>query len=533
MALIPALVLLLLWIVGVPVRYLAIFFVAALVIEAVTSRRAIRFGKYSPFTVWVIIAAWSALVFGVEVFRLFTGDQGVEFAIFTQAMGEFASNGRFQTSLIGTGWSHFLTHNLAPLLVVPGFVARLGADVQLVAIAFHAAAIGAALFAIAALGRLRGLSLGVITICCTALILHPGLRIPSLWEIHDEVYAAPFVLFGILLLERGRVALALLSLALASLCKETMLLVAFGCCSGALTAELLRARAGFCEHLGFFNWRQKLAVGLGAVAFLLGFFLYPQIVPSKLYASGAFSAAWVMGASELMNPTLWSMKAWCAFTWIIFPTLTCISLYRCGRFGIALPRAFGAALGALSYQLAVLVLTNSEAQLNPYNYYQILPVMLVGVVLMAVVPRVHSYRPALVGACLCLSFCFGSSHGPLDSLPEAKKIAAEIREIDGVLPSKSVVVASDWDTSWLVGDRHVIRTYHANRSIVRFDYIVQRRGRRDPLARYLRSWSRPCFKNTRYAVRCALPSAAADPQLARNFPNYRVKMVHLRSGLKG
>lgn len=533
MALLPALVLLLLWIFGVPVRYLAICFVAALVVEAITSRRPIRFGKYSPPVIWLIIGGWSVVVFSVEVFRLFIGDQGVDFAMFTQAMDEFASNGRFQTSLIGTSWTHFLTHHLAPMLVVPGFVARLGADVQIVAIAFHSAAIGLALFAIAALGRLRGLSLGVVAICCTALILHPGMRIPSLWEVHDEVYAAPFVLFGILLLERGRVALALLSLALASLCKETMLLVAFGCCSGALLAELLRRRQGLREGIDYLSRSQRLGVGLGGLAFLLVFILYTQIPPNRLYAGSIDFTARFAGLADLLNPTLWSMKAWCVLIWFVFPTLTCLSLYRCGRLGVALPRAFGAALGALSYQLAVVALTNSEPQLNPYTYYQIIPVMLVGVVLMAIVPRVSSYRPALVGACLCLSFCFGSSYGPLEALPEAKKIAKDIREIDGVLPKNAVVIASDWDTAWLVGGRHVMRTYHANRNIVRFDYIVQRRGRRDPLSPYLRSWSRTCYKNTRYAVRCALPSAAADPQLARNFPNYRVRMAHLRSALKG
>ena len=79
-----------------------------------------------------------------------------------------------------------------------------------------------------------------------------------------------------------------------------------------------------------------------------------------------------------------------------------------------------------------------------------------------------------------------------------------------MIPQSAVVVASDWDASWFVGNQQVFRVYHANRSTMKFDYIVERRFRGERLSLYLRSWSRPCFANSNFLIRCALPSRASD-----------------------
>ncbi|NDC38790.1 MAG: hypothetical protein EBZ48_12180, partial [Proteobacteria bacterium] len=84
---------------------------------------------------------------------------------------------------------------------------------------------------------------------------------------------------------------------------------------------------------------------------------------------------------------------------------------------------------------------------------------------------------------------------------------------------------SDDVTGWLVGSRQVMRTFHANREAVRFDYIVLRKGRREPLSQYLRSGSRVCFENETYRVRCARNSTAADPELIRNFISARPRIA--------
>lgn len=528
MALIPAFALLLLWVLGVPVRYLACFFVAALLIDALTASRRMRLRGHSVASLGLMIAGWSVTIFTVEIVRFMIADQGIDFAIFTQAMGEYAVRGEFQTSLVGTRWVNFLTHHFSPLLMVPGLMASWGINVQIVAIALHAIAIGVALWGVACVGRERQLALGVIAVCVGALIMHPGLRIPALWEVHDEVYAAPFVIFGILLLERGRVVNALLCLALASLCKETMFLLAAACCAGALFGDLSQS----ADHRKF-SVGARWGLAFGAVAFVSSFGLYAFVLPKVLFNPSFDFSARIASLQQLFDLQILRLKLWCVFTWLLFPVLIFLALHRGGSLTCRAPRAAGAAFVGLWFQAVVLALSNFDAMWNPYTYYQVLPVLLVGMLLIAVVPHTRLHRPSLVAAPLCLCFCFGAVQGPMGPLLQVQELSRNISEVDRALPQAGVVIASDLDTGWLVGSRQVMRTFHANRNSVRFDYIVLRKGRREPLAGYLRTGSRPCFENDLYKVRCARPFAAADPELVRGSFNLRVRLAQIPVAQRG
>jgi hypothetical protein len=351
--------------------------------------------------------------------------------------------------------------------------------------------------------------------------MHPGLRIPALWEVHDEVYAAPFVIFGMLFLERGRVAAALLCLALASLCKETMLIVGAVSCLGAIVGDRFGRESAARYRAG-----QLYALGAAGGTFLVLFAMYSWVLPSWLFTPSFSAVDRVASTTQLIDPSIIAGKLWCVFTWFVFPAVLLASVCRAG-IALRLPRAGGAALAALGYQLALLAITNFDAMWNPYTYYQIMPVMLIGVLFISTVPQVTRLRPTLVAAPLCLSFCFGAAHGPLGPLLQVHEINRSIAEVDQTLPKASVVVASDVDTAWLVGSRQVVRAFHANRSAVRFDYIVIRKDRRESLSEHLRSASRPCFENQMYKVRCARPSFAVDPERVQSFRTSRLRLAQL------
>ena len=161
----------------------------------------------------------------------------------------------------------------------------------------------------------------------------------------------------------------------------------------------------------------------------------------------------------------------------------------------------------------MILVSNSDGMSNPYNYYSILPALLITVGVFTSLRTVSTELKlvALLFCCLIASFI-----GPRIRIPKEIKTAlmqeSPVQRLRQIIPPTAVVLTGDWDAALFIRQRQVMRLYHANKNIMKFDFIVLRKTSPSNssvirLSKYLLAWSEPCYEDEVWLVRCAFNSA--------------------------
>jgi hypothetical protein len=138
----------------------------------------------------------------IQYQQWWNGTQGLAFGIFTQVIDRVAQTGRFESSLIATSWSNFITHHFSPYLICLGLVARVGIPAHLVLIGAHTLAAAMLVTGLVKLCARITRDLSLARALTALIILLPSVRRGMSWETHDDILALPFLVWSMLLFER-------------------------------------------------------------------------------------------------------------------------------------------------------------------------------------------------------------------------------------------------------------------------------------------------------------------------------------------
>lgn len=459
---------------------------------------------YCPISILLSLfcGAYPLIVLAVQYAYIQAESQGVDFAMYAQIINRFAEKGLLETSLVDLRYQHFLTHHFSPYLYLLGWCARITGDPQFTLIALHAICIVFSMLGISRLLRLSDISPSRIPWYLALFTLLPSIRIGLLWEVHDEVYALPLVIWSLAALKEKRLLLFLLLISGLALIKETLFLtISTLACLGLLT------------HSGSFGVlsrrRERLLFATLAIFGVGAFILYTRILPHHLFIPTFDGFQRLCSISELFSPPLLRAKLWWATT-VITPLIPLIAvlLFSTGKIEATL-RLLPLMLPALP-SIAAVMLTNFSGMTEPYNYYAILPVTVLfcAVVLSGKAPR-DGLGP--VFASMILAVFFGSSI----LIPKRSQPDSTLPDVGKLIPQGAVVITDDYAANTFYAHNQIIRLYHANKNVVRFDFIALRKHGDTPprLSRFLRSWSAPVMENQHWIVRRALMSQAVNPAL--------------------
>lgn len=457
-----------------------------------------------------LLSLYPIVVFLVQVSRWHNGTQGVDFAIFSQVVHNFSSKNELQTSLIDGQWHHFLTHHFSPYLYAVGFIDKVFNNPELLLLALHSLTITSIVSMIFLIAFNLSKDIRVAALLATLSILLPAPRIGLLWEVRDEIFALPFLLAAFLFFLRGEHMRAVVCLVATMFFKETLLVASTSFCIMALAISYLNDAPN--------QRRTRLLYGGCFLFGCAGFLLYTKVLPGWLFWPTFNPLSRVSTISQLLDPNLLRAKIWWLTTIIapITPLLLIAfvkarsSTVRDYREYLVRPLLF--LLPAAPF-VAMILLSNSDGMSNPYNYYSILPALLITVGVFTSLRTVSTELKlvALLFCCLIASFI-----GPRIRIPKEIKTAlmqeSPVQRLRQIIPPTAVVLTGDWDAALFIRQRQVMRLYHANKNIMKFDFIVLRKTSPSNssvirLSKYLLAWSEPCYEDEVWLVRCAFNSA--------------------------
>jgi len=415
-----------------------------------------------------------------------SGQQGIDFGIFSQLIYQVAEHNRFMTSLISTEWQNFITHHFSPFLILLGGVAKLGVSAEVTLISAHVIAVAFLIWGVLSLGRTKGAPLDALLLTAIALVL-PGVRRALGWETHDEVLALPFIVWSLVAHLKGRTTLRLLLLFPPLLFKETFGLVMCTTAIGYLIADLFDTTNGT-------QWTRRSA-RLVALSGLFFFMLVTQVLPGWLWVSTFDPTTRLANLHELVDIQLLKLKArWLLATFL--PGLPFVFLHTRETVRTSL-----ILLSPALYNIAAIMSTNFIHMLDPYNYYSISPAIL-GLCAISLPVLRHPKTSLAILCSLSLAVVCGNTVRSSKIIGRALSAPAVYDEIRVFVPRQSAVIVDDYTASVLADNDYLQRVYHARRTRTEFDYIVTAKSTPEHLSETLKNRSVPCHETPRYQIRC-------------------------------
>ncbi|MBL7661698.1 DUF2079 domain-containing protein [bacterium] len=441
----------------------------------------------------VVLLYYLVLLGCSQIAQYYLGRQGIDFAIFTQAINNFANTGSFQISLVGNNWSDFISHHFVPIFSLPALLTYFGLSPQISGILIHLLAVAGGLVGFYYVARELKFNEQSALVLTLILALNPTLRAGLFWEIRDEILALPFLALLILGILKQSPLFFFLGSGMALTCKETMFLAYFVFLLTYILWNYFTAKQAYSKN---FTW---LACLFGLVS-LVGIYFY--FGPGQGAIGRTFSPqARLSNLSQLLEPQ--SIKSKLYFTLIIFLPLLFSPLWSKKAWIIGLPGYFF---------LALILISNFQPMYHPYNYYGVLPTYLLSFAALVAIantslnrlpPNLMRLIPTLV---LCLQFSLAGRFHPAADVVDflrTKNLPAQDALLAINLDRK--VIADDFDVSLFIEHAQVTRLWNANARKTDWDVIALRKGlayKINPL--YLKH-SYICKENASWIVRCKKP----------------------------
>ena len=427
-----------------------------------------------------------------------SGQQGVDFGIFSQLIYQVAHHDQFTTSLISTEWQNFITHHFSPFLIILGGISKLGVSSESTLIAAHVVAVAFLIWGLLAFWRTNDTSRHALALTATALLL-PGVRRALGWETHDEVLALPCIIWSLVAHLKGRATLRLLLLFPPLLFKETFGIVMFTTGIAYYLDDRFGSKTG-----GSSERRAALLTALCGLGF---FILITKVFPWWLWVPTFDPSTRLLGLNDILNPELIRAKArWAIITFTPAFPFVFLHTRHTLRTTIIL-------MSPAAYNIAAIMSTNFPAMMNPDNYYSVTPAIVVFCALSWPVLR-HRKAPVAILAALCLAVISGSTVRSSKIVRQAFTAPSAYAELRVFVPQDSSVIVDDYTASVLADNSYLLRVFHARRSKPGFDYIVTAKSLPEHLSDALKQRSVLCHETPRYQIRCRRPKTSPTPTSA-------------------
>lgn len=433
------------------------------------------------------------------------GYNGIDFAVFSQAIAAIAREGVPWVSLVSGVPINFLTHHFAPYLYVPGVLASLGVSAPVAGVLVHWLGLGAGLVALGGICRNQRLSLMTTLALVMAAAMSTTMRNGLSWTMNDELYGAPYVLLGLWAWLSGRYRLCGLAFGVACLCKETYFLVTL-----AFTGVALLWHTDFRPK----EERRKAAVVLIPLGIIAGLIFVGYFFLQPVFLGKPFDHASKLATmTQLFSPVELGKKVAYLLT-ILGATFGVPLAFMKGR-KLILVGAPGVALSLVS---------GFDQMYKPFSYYSVTPVLVSFVALAVSWSELRQrWRPSQLGryvALLWVSAVVFEPINPVQSILRGVRepwvVAAQLPQ----LPADGVYVVDPAAATLLADHRYLLRLWGMNQTVDRhFDRLIWKPGGYEEPSSLLLGRTRECGSTEQWRVRCdrsAIESAQTklhpDPQ---------------------
>lgn len=433
---------------------------------------------------WVFIP----LVCLCQIARVYVGEHGIDFAIFTQVMRSIRDFGEPTTSLVAPEPVSFLSHHFAPFLFALGWLSRVSLPPHLIGIVFQALSVALAVHFFYKFCRQLGFSATTSGISTTLLCVNPCFRSGISWGIHDEVFALGLVGGALYAWIRQRHALVLVCLVLLTLFKETFFIaVAFSALAAAI--QLYVRKSASRHAVGAYALLSSLAFIAAAVYFIV-IPLRPDLFPMSFNAGQRlpslqtlFSFDFLLAKAKFLVALLLPILA--------LPLLSVpgLILYLC----------------ASPFWGACLISTFNEMH-NGYNYYTVVPTY-VAFFASALTVRERwgqsvKCTPTVLFLLSCLAFSNGYRINPVNLIRQLTRTGPIIPDSLSMIPNNLTIVVSEFDAVFVQDKRRIVRLWSAERIPMKWDLVLVRAGTREPPSQRLLKQTAKCYEDTRWTIFC-------------------------------
>jgi hypothetical protein len=212
-----------LWVVGVSTKDWARVVLAALFVYIASGQRladsmGVRWGRTALAIVPFVFPITNCLS---QICRVYLGEHGIDFAIFTQAIRSVRDSGIPVTTLVGPKPVDFMSHHFFPFVYALGWSARIALPPHIIGIVVQGFSIAVAIWCFYRFSVTRGIAKHDAAWITCLLCLNPCFRSGVSWGIHDEVLALGLVGLAMIAWTSNRWGLLALALIGVGAFKET------------------------------------------------------------------------------------------------------------------------------------------------------------------------------------------------------------------------------------------------------------------------------------------------------------------------
>lgn len=301
-----------------------------------------------------LIAFFPIYILLIQISRFYSGVQGIDFAIFAQSLHNFSHLGRLETSLIDYRPHNFLTHHLSPYLYLIGAINQLVDNAPVLLIVLHSISTSISLFLIYKLFSFFHKDKWIVLLLISLSILLPSSRLGLTWEVRDEIFAFPIIIYAYLSYFKKLHIACALSLVSLSLFKENLMLFSI-----------------FFSVMALFQCNTRKPYILVIAFSLITFILYTRVLPNFLFLSTFDFTTRIGRINDIF--TYEKLK------WLF------IYLTPFAPFLILKPRRLISSFIPLIPLVGAIIISNFAPMANPYNYYSFLPSQLLLLTLVSLV----------------------------------------------------------------------------------------------------------------------------------------------------
>lgn len=431
-----------------------------------------------------------------QLSKVYAGTQGIDFAIFSQAIDSVYRWGFQAVTLICPDRVNFLGHHFVPYLYIPGALGFFGLPGYISGAVFHALGVAGMAACLYFICRHLKLKPGASLLLTALILMNPSIRHTVFWGIHDETFALPFIALAYLSWQLKRHWLCFLALVFVASTKESMFLFNICFCLMVFLQEISSSvRSKSSNPLG---QKSMLPYGMMLILSLAGFVSYFFLQP--LFISKDFDHFnKIASIAYLLSPEIIKDK----LIWLVFLFVPVLGLpfwgMRLRHILLLLPAA---------PFIGIVLISGFDPMHSLMNYYATVPSLIIAIASLFVLSslwkgRLRESIPAglvIIGVSVAFSF---ATNKPGKDFYENVSAPARIPDQLNILPDQSNIVATSSAALFLFRCDMVRRLWLANILDLEFDYIVTKPDEDHLIGRELKARSKVCFESSQWKIRCA------------------------------
>lgn len=482
-------ILVLLWLLGITTKDTARVMLALLAIHIVmggnlSENAGIRWGRRALTVVAVI---FPLTMIASQLSRVYLGEHGIDFAIFTQAIRSVRDSGVPTTTLVAPTPVNFMSHHFFPFVYILGWGSRMSLPPHAIGIVVQGISLGVAIWCFYRVAVALGFKKGDAGWMAGLVCLNPCIRSGVSWGIHDEIFALGLIGIGFYAWVSDRCGVLALTLLSLGAFKETYL-IASTIAAGVFIAREFNGERRRGPLLLFSA--TMMVTGVGAVFYFIVRPLLPELFESSFNPTSRIATLSQWMSLEMIGGKVTYVCL------ILGPLLSLPVLSSSGRWLLLCVVPFwGASL-----------LSNFPEMYKGINYYGVVPTYVSSFAAMLTVSKwrkVNVVRAPVVMILLsALALCAGYRASPFGDLRELfVKKTFQPDSLD-MIPKNMRVVASEFDSVFVLDKKQVVRQWLAERIPLTWDVLLVRTNTLEPPSSNLLRGTKMCFADEAWQVYC-------------------------------